>query len=304
MFALILCMKIKNLFTLFILVLFILFQTGCSKNDSLMNFNSKNYVTLYDYQSECINYDYTLITEEDVKNIIITEMSVNEVYIEIKNRDYCQINDIVLISINDNNEYYIISGEESTKVFENSLLHTKINQSFQMDNSDIVTLIGIYRQAEISDMDFILQYYRFSTYNELEKFIRNRASDEIIFNYVYDKIIKESKVFAYPNEINNQICDDIEKYKVEILTRYGSFEYFLKEKNMTEEEFNNQIASSYYDIMIYKAILDNEGYKIKRSDIKKHINNLTDECNYFDIYKEIAYEKVREILISKTQVIK
>lgn len=288
---------------------FFILLSGCVNDNSLMSFDSSKYVELYDYSSESIDYSYTQITDEDVEAIILMELSVNEAYIEITDKEYPETNDIVHISVNGENQYYILGSGQYSKGFDNQLQKTKTGRTLNaeiLNDKNNVTLMGIYRMAEIEDMDFILNYYNLKTYSELEDFIRNRAYFEIIFNEVFDKIIEKSTVFDYPEEIRKQIETDINFNKKRILEKYDSFESFLKTNELSEDDFKNQITAEYYELMLYKAVLDKEGFVITKSDINKYVadKNISDNYNYYDIYEQIAYEKVRNILISKVNVIK
>lgn len=301
-------MKKITCFIISFIFLFLLF--GCLNDSSIMSFDSNRYIRLYDYSSESIDYNYTQISDEDVESIILMELSVNESYVEVRNKKSPEINDIVLISIDGEEEYYTLGNEQYSEKFDEQLKSIKVGQEIRTtiidDTVYRVKLIGIYRFAEINDTEFILDYYRLSTFTELETFIRNRAYNEIIFNDVFDKIVEQSAVIDYPEEIKRQIKSDIIIAKKQVLEKYKSFEAFLKENAMSEDDFNNQIANKYYELMLYKAILDNEGYEITKLDIERYKtdNSISNEYNYYDIYEQVAYEKVRDILISKVKIIK
>ena len=168
-----------------------------------------------------------------------------------------------------------------------------------------VTLVGIYRTASIDDLDFILDYYGYSSFDELEKFIRSRATDEIVFNYAYDLIWDNSAMLKIPPELEQQISLDITNYHEQITQQGISFEDYLSENDMTNEDFESSIISGYYDLMLYKAILDREGTEIDSKDIENYkieMDNSEDFDNY-DIYRLLAEAKVRDILTSKVKIV-
>lgn len=299
----------KNKFCLGLaLLVSIFFLSSCADDTSIMNYDSRKFIELYDYDSICVEYDYTQITDEDVKNIIEVELSTNEVYIKITDRISVESNDIVSILIDDNQEYYFVGCQEYSKEFDQELSKMKIGDSVNMhiDNFGFIQikLTGIYRMATISDRDFILDYYNFSTFEQLEKFIKKRASQEIIFNYSYDKICENSSLLEFPKEIQNQIDLSIENYKEEILQNYSDFDEFLKKNEMTEDDVVNTISANFYDMMLYKAILDKEKMRITISEIDAYRDRTSIQgYNDYDIYKDLAYNKVKTILTSKTKII-
>lgn len=297
----------KLFFTLFIVLLvFSLFSYG--KSNSIMNYDSSEYVNLYDYSSISTTYKYTQISNEDIKNIIETELSINEAYIEITNKTKPNIGDIVLIAIDDYFEYYFIgSGTHNTQL-DNNLIKMNIGDSTKIEIWDstlsVVELKGIYRLATIKDINFILEYYNCSSSKELDAFIKARASDEIIFNYAYDIICEKSEIIKTPHEIQLKIDSDIKDYYKEISEYYSTIEDFFKEQNITKEDFENSIVANYYEMMLYKAIMDNENISITKKDIHNYrLEHRTTEYSDYDIYRELAYSYTREILIKKTQII-
>lgn len=300
-------MKKKLTNSLIILLLSTFLITSCAHN-GFLDYNSNNYLQLYDYKSITCDYEYTQITLDDITTIIETEMSVNEAYIKINSRNKIEPDDIVLLSIDGNPEYYFIGSESYSKCFDKSVSEMSINESKNISTENFgvcdVKILGIYRSATIDDIDFILSYYNFSTFEELENFIRNRAYEEIIFNYAYDIIFENSSLISFPAEIENQIILDEKIYKDQILQHYSNFEDYLSEFEMTEEDFHKTISSTYYEIMLYKSILDRENIEISMEDISnyKNENKLYDYSDY-EIYKEMAHTIVWDILISSVTIL-
>ncbi len=274
-----------------------------------MNFNSEDYVELYDYSVLSVDYEYTQITYEDIEKIIETEMSINEAYVEIKERKKAEIDDILLISVNGTEEYYFAGSNAYSEEFDNILLSMETGESKTVDNDILGTvnlcLHGIYKTATMADMEFILNYYNRSSFEELETFIRDRAEEEIIFNYAFDMICKNSVVIGFPQEMQKQIDVDIKNGKEKVLQQYTNFDVFLEDSGMTIDEFEDNIASYYFDIMIYKAILDKNNIELTQDDISEYRkNHLTDEYTDYDAFKELAYIKVRDILVETKVVYK
>lgn len=298
----------KKLLKLTLIILLLFSLSACSNTTTIMDYNSDEFINLYDYNSICIDYDYIQITEKDIESIIETELSVNEAYIEISNKTNPDIDDIVLISINGYYEYYFVGSKSYTECLDTELLKMNVGDLIKINifGSDlsIIELKGIYRVATIKDTDLILDYYGCSNMNEVYTFIKARAAEEITFNYSYEIICENSFVIKMPNEIQAQINSNTKSHYEEILEYYPNFEEFLKEQNITKEEFKDSISANYYEMMIYKAILDKESIVITQDEINNYRseNKLNDYSDY-DIYKELAYLLSRDILVNKTQII-
>ncbi|MBQ7296421.1 MAG: hypothetical protein IJW86_09565 [Clostridia bacterium] len=298
----------KKIFKLILILLLLSFLSGCDNTITIMNYNSDSFIDLYNYNSISVDYEYIQITQEDIKNIIETELSVKEAYIEIPDKQKPNVDDIALISIDNGLEYYFIGSERYSEDFDKELLQMCVGETKQVnlfeDNLSAVKLISIYRLATIEDTDFILKYYNRSDINELNSFIKERASKEITFNYSYEIICENSSIIKIPNEIQTQINSDIKSYYKEILEYYSNIEEFFDEENITKEEFEESIATNYYEMMIFKAIMDNENITITQKEIDDYRNeNGMNEYSDYDIYRELAYSLVREILMKRTQII-
>ncbi len=298
----------KNLLKLILIILLLFSLSTCGNTTTIMDYNSDEFIILYDYNSICIDYDYIQTTEKDIESIIETELSVNEAYIEISNKAKPEIDDIALISIGNNLEYYFIGSEGFSEDFDKELLQMCVGETKQVnlfeDNLSAVKLISIYRLATIEDTEFILRYYDCSDLDELNSFIRERASKEITFNYSYEIICENSSIIKIPNEIQTQINSDIKSYYKEILEYYSNIEEFFDKENITKEEFEESIATNYYEMMIFKAIMDNENITITQKEIDDYRNKIgMNEYSDYDIYGELAYSLVREILMKRTQII-
>lgn len=296
-------MKTKNIF-LFLTCSILCIFCSCTKDIGLMEYNSEKHIDLYDYSTIEIDYDYTKISEEDIKVIIETELSVNEAYVEITDREYIEATDIVLISIDYISEFYFVGCEGYTSEFDQEIVKMKKGQTEPLKTSETafqnVEILGIYRTASFDDTDFILDYYNYSSLNELKLFIEERASNEIVFNYIFDKIYENSILLSFPDEIEKQIETDIQNYTDEILNKYSSLDNFLEEFGMTYDDFKETFYSRYYEIMLYKAILDKDNISITAEDIENFAKEKAiASYNPYDLYEELASDTVRKTLLDK-----
>ena len=285
------------------------FMNGCNTNQAFMCYDSEKYVDLYDYSQEVVDSDYLKITEEDIEMIIETELSANEAYVEITSKVKAENNDILLLAVGGEYQYYFLGGEDNLEEDEQMLLDSSVDEIITLKDSlgELVTatVCGIYRKATIKDVDFILDYYGYSNWNELERFVRNRASDEIIYNLLFDKITEHSTILGVPKEIQIQIEKEIRQNKSQILENYSSMNDYLNDNSISYEEFESSISQYYYELMIYKSILDNENLTVTNAEVNDYRlkNSLGKNYSDYYIYQQIAFEKVKKRLVDIAKII-
>lgn len=289
------------------LILLVLSLSSCAQSLSVMNYSSANYVALYDYRQISVEKDYLEIPDSDVETIIEMELSTNEIYAPVTERSFPIEDDIVLLSIDGVQEYYILGCGSYPADLEKNLLQLSIgdSQKLKTDNESfqLVELVGIFRQAQASDTALVLAYYDCGSLDEVNAFIRQRASQEILYNYALDIIFENTGILSLPPEIEHRLMLDIQSSKEYILQEYATFEDYLAENEMTETEFEEQVASWYYEPMIYKAILDAEGVTVTDADlIRYQEENQLEEYDLYEVYNQFAQQKVREILASVVEI--
>lgn len=293
--------KISLIFALFA-VLSVIFN-GCSNNaNEIMTYNSKEYVDLYNYDNLEVDEDFIKISQDDINQIIETEMLSSQTYIEVLNRTSVDKDDILLLSIDGEEEYYILGTDDYGENFDNKLLSANTGDELnaQIDNQDYkVKILGIYRYVTVNDRDYILKFYGYEDYNELILFLKERAQNEILFNYVIQKVEENSTIRKYPKEIEKQIEKTLLKTESEIKKEYSSVDEYCKEAGVSKEDYENGIAYNYQELMIYKAILDNENQEITTGEINKYINDDTDD---YTAYFDACENRLRQILPQKVKI--
>lgn len=293
--------KISLILALFA-VLSVIFN-GCSNNaNEIMTYNSKEYVDLYNYDNLEVDEDFIKISQDDINQIIETEMLSSQTYIEVSNRTSVDKDDILLLSIDGEEEYYILGTDDYGENFDNKLLSANTGDELntQIDNQDYkVKILGIYRYVTVNDRDYILKFYGYEDYNELILFLKERAQNEILFNYVIQKVEENSTIRKYPKEIEKQIEKTLLKTESEIKKEYSSVDEYCKEAGVSKEDYENGIAYNYQELMIYKAILDNENQEITTGEINKYINDDTDD---YTAYFDACENRLRQILPQKVKI--
>ncbi len=293
--------KISLIFVLFA-VLSVMFS-GCSNNtNEIMTYDSKEYVNLFNYSDLKVDEDFIKVSQDDINQIIETEISSSQTYIEVSDRTSVNKEDILLLSVDGEEEYYVLGTDDYGEDFDNKLLsaNTDDELNVQIDNQDYkVKILGIYRYVTVNDRDYILKYYGYEDYNELISFLKKRAQNEILFNYVIQKVEENSEIKKHPKEIQIQIEKTLTKTENEIKKYYSSVDEYCKENDISKEDFENGIAYNYQELMIYKAILENENQQITIKEISEYVNDDTDE---YMAYFDVCENKLRQILPQKVKI--
>ncbi len=288
------------------LILLVIFGTvfgSCSNNSNdIMMYNSKEYVDLFNYSDLKVDRNFIKVSQDDINQIIETEISSGQIYIEVSDRTSVNKDDILLLSVDGNEEYYILGTDDYGEDFDNKLLSANTGDELnaQIDSQDYkVKILGIYRYVTVNDRDYILKFYGYEDYNELILFLKKRAQNEILFNYVIQKVEENSTIRKYPKEIEKQIEKTLSDTKNEIKKYYSSVDEYCTENNISKEDFENGIAYNYQELMIYKAILDNENQEITAEEISDYANDDTDE---YVAYFDACENKLRQILPDKVKI--
>ena len=289
-----------------IVLSFLLLFIGCSDT----NINNMQNVILAPYDNIEISEEYIKITNEEINSIINLDMSYNQYYKKTE-KDFVEINDIVLISIacdddsyNIDYEYFIVGQEELNTDIDNYLLGKKVGNEYILNTSleekelsITLTLHGIYTNFDIGDEENICIFYGFDTMDKVRDFLRNRAQKEIIFDYMWKKVLTNSQIVCYPDEITKQLQKNSETN-------------FYSESSNSVFENSYDILSYYNEILIAESILKNENQIISDDVLNNKINQISDKnnisredvANYFsdqDVYYITLMDEVKKILVSK-----
>ncbi len=293
--------KISLIFVLFA-VLSVMFS-GCSNNtNEIMTYDSKEYVDLFNYSDLKVDEDFIKVSQDDINQIMETEISSSQTYIEVSDRTSVNKEDILLLSVDGEEEYYVLGTDDYGEDFDNKLLSANKGDEIkaQIDTQNYkVKILGIYRYVTVNDREYILKYYGYEDYNELISFLKKRAQNEILFNYVIQKVEENSEIKKHPKEIQIQIEKTLTKTENEIKKYYSSVDEYCKENDISKEDFENGIAYNYQELMIYKAILENENQQITIKEISEYVNDDTDE---YMAYFDVCENKLRQILPQKVKI--
>lgn len=286
--------------------------------DSLKETN----IELYNYKDILIDKEYTELSQSDIETIIYMDFSSNDFFEEIE-KDYISYEDIVLLNINSSNKLYCCEGyfyevgsEELSKEFDDELLGRKSVDSFDISlilRDEMVELNveikGIYILRDATDPKAVIEFYGFDTIEETMRFIRKRASDEIVFNYMWDIIKKNSNIKEFPEYVMDEVDNKIMQLTEEANLSGKSLDIYLAEMRKTPEDIKQEILNYYYELIIAEEILKRENIAITDSIKDGYAESLAEQNglsldelkNYTseeDIYYEAVMSELREVLLS------
>lgn len=310
-------MKNKRKIIFIIALIVMIFFSSCVAD------NSQEYILLCDYKNIQIEKKYTLLSETDIETIINLDLSSQDYYKEIENRNYLANEDIVLLNLDSNNKtycirdyYYEIGTTEISEDFDTFLIGKEINNSykFYLGGEDekievLVEIKGIYRMADVEDQEFICEFYGFDNIKQVKDFIINRAYKGIVFDYMWEHILINSKINMFPEHVETVIETRMNSLTEEAQEIGLSVEEYLKESGFSIEEYKQSLYDYYYEILIAETILEKESEPpISDEEINENIRKIAKENEisieevtmYFtpeDIYYQVLIEKIKEILV-------
>ena len=266
----------------FLIIILCIALGGCQDNKgrAALDINALKYVDLADYKNLYISSDYTYISSEDVENIINWDMTSSDSFIEVTTRDTVKDDDIVLLTLMNADEttsmFYELDDEETFKdndVFRGRKIGDIITVEYMGFGNNytpiLVRVDAIYRWPEISDEEFLLEYYGLDTMQDLYDFIKKRASNEIVYNYMWEMILEESTVTHWPSTITKLIKESTSDLRKEAAALNKSVDEYLQSVGFASYSDYIELKYSYYtEYIIAKAILDSEGVVITDSNIE------------------------------------
>ncbi len=294
-------MRYFKYISFFLFLLIILICSSCVSEKSN---------TIYDYKNIEIEKSYTDITQQDIENIIMLDYSSKNYYRKNNDKKVIDSDDTVLIDVKSNNkdlqttDYYYNFGEsEFSDEIDDYLSGNNVGERVKCEvtyNEEKyiieIYIKGIYKLPDIGDEKALLKFYNMNNKSEVLSYLEKRTKDEIIFNYMWDKILNNSEICNFPEDI---------------IKRIKSNENFTGA--LTDEE-NNELYNFYFELTVAKLILDKEGIMVTDSDIdntkNKFINknNISiDELNTYvtedDVYYTAVMDKLKPILIANAKII-
>lgn len=271
---------------------------------------SKKSNTIYDYKNIEIEKSYTEITQQDIENIIMLDYSSENYYQENSDKKVVDSDDTVLIDVkSDNNDlqttnYYYNFGESEFSDEIDDILSgksvgdkVKCNVTYNGEKVNIEIYVkGIYKLPDLDDEQSLIEFYNMDSKDEIYLYLKNRARNEIIFNFMWDNILNNSEIKDFPQDVIDRI---------------------KAQKNFTgslSDKENEEIYNFYFELSVAEIILNKEDAAVNEKDInntrnkfsKKNnisLDNLSEYVTEDDVYYTAAMDKLKPILIAYAKII-
>ena len=200
----------KYLKKIFVFLVLIILCSSCSVKKSNI---------IYDYKNIEIESTYTNITQQDIKDIILLDFSSAEYYREDDSKTIVGSDDTLLIDVNSGDEdlqavdiYYNFGDADFSEEIDDLLSGksigdtVKCNVVYNGKDTDIeINIKGICKLYDADDEQALKDFYGLNSKDEIYEYLTERTKNEIIFNYMWDKILNNSKINAFPANIVEKI---------------------------------------------------------------------------------------------------
>lgn len=294
-------MKIITIFLLFIT----LTLTSCSEKQSITpeSYRALDYVILPDYMSCEIPDTDMEITEEDITLSISMELQLMEVTNK-KTNNIVETDDIVILTLKytddketvnvyDSEMYY--TGMEEYALFDEYLIGRKIGDKFSFNDSlnvipgyefdDNNFLKNALIEVEIEDIrvpvydlteNIAKEYFDGKTVQEVRDLfvtkIQNWRKWDVIEEYLLDNTLFKGTPVQKDIYVENSV-EYLKKYAVSIGM---SFEEYLTSIDYTEAEYREETEQFYLEMMLYKALAENENLECSDKDYQEKLAELAE----------------------------
>lgn len=282
----------------------------------------KSNIELYDYKNIVIDKEYIELSQSDIETIIFMDFSSND-YFERIEKNCISEEDTILLNIKCSDilyccegYYYEVGSNELSEEFDKELLGKKAEDSFDisllLEDKTVeleVEIQGIYTLKDINDPKAVIEFYGYDTLEETVSFLKKRASDEIVFNYMWDMIKDSSKIIEFPEYVIDEADNIIMQLSEEASLSGKSLDLYMAEKGIKLEDAKKEVYNYYYELIIAEEILKRENITISdslKNECAKFLaekNGLSiDELKSYmseeEIYYQTVIKKIREILLS------
>jgi len=218
-----------------------------------------------------------------------------------------------------NTEYYFLNEEEEYEKFDNELIGKYVEESFNTNSyifsTATITILGIYSEVSIQDEDIITDFYGFETIQEVKKYIENRIYNNIVFYYMWDNILENSKVITFSDKINTIVSEYIEELYSEAHKKNKEAEKYIFETYGFEiDEIKQNLFNYYFEIAIMEAVLSSEHVSVTKEmiDNTKQIIAIENDIaldeiyDYFDendIYYRTLLNELKVVLVPYINIV-
>lgn len=160
------------------------------------------------------------------------------------------------------------------------------------------------------------RYYGFETAHEAIKSFKKSLEKERVWEIFFEYISEYAYAKKFPVEKDEYIKSDLEIIESEALKNQKTVEEYIKELyNFTLYEYKEMLTYTFLEIMVIKALADNEGIVCTEEEYNDEIENLSVELELseeetvqyygeYGIYTNIYSRKLKDKIISRYSTVR